>query len=127
MYWVGCTIWTVNSNLSCDIEIGHNNSGAKKFEADWEKIGGRLDFSASEGQWYYWNPSGEERIGVVLFPRKPGERKGSNYGDAEILVTLLDVPEDFGTKLECGEYFSGEGKLHRTGESLYWKMWFPCA
>lgn len=116
MYWVGCTITTTDTNLSSDIEIGHNNKEGKSYAADWKKMGGRLDFGVEEGQWYYWNPRGEGVLGVVLFPRKSGERKGSNYSHAEILVTLLGVPERFGEKLGCGDSFHGEGTLHRALE-----------
>lgn len=64
--------------------------------------------------------------GVVLFPNKENDGSASAYRDAEILVTLLGVPDRFAEKLGCGDYFGGEGFLHRTSEQVLWRMWYPC-
>jgi hypothetical protein len=123
-YWVGCSIVTVNTNLLCDIEIGEKT--AKTPQMNWDKIGGRLDLGADEGRWFNFKPDGNYK-GIVLFPHKEGEERSKAYSDAEIMVTLLGVPERFAEKLGCGEYFSGDGTLHKTGERIIWRMWYPCA
>ena len=127
-YWVGCTIKTANTDLACDIEIGENGvKRGKTIRMDWEEIGdaNRLDLGADQGRWFNFKPEGNYK-GIVLFPHKAGEESSKVYSYADILVTLLDVPESFAEKLGCGEYFSGEGTLHRTNEKIYWRMWYPC-
>jgi len=125
-YWVGCTITTVNTSLSCDIEIGESLSReGKTLRMNWKEIGGRLDLGADAGRWFNFAPNREHR-GVVLFPHKADEDRAAAYRDAEIIVTLLGVPDRFAEKLGCGDYLLGEGVLHKTNEQVRWKMWYPC-
>ena len=127
-YWVGCTIKTANTDLMCDIQINDTAvTAAKPYRMDWEEIGmaNRLDLGADQGRWFNFKPGGDHK-GIVLFPHKQGEESARVYSDAEIIVTMLGVPERFAEKLGCGEYFSGEGTLHRTNELIYWRMWYPC-
>lgn len=124
MYAVGCTITTVRTNLSCDIEIGTKIKEKNGFRPFWKTIGGRLDLGEDEGVWFNYFHEGE-RVGIVLFP--PGSMRGFDWGYGDILVTLLGVPERFSERLECGKSWGGEGTLYRTVESVDWRMWFPCA
>jgi hypothetical protein len=126
MYWVGCTITTLNTNLSCDIQIGEKRKDGKTLRMDWEEMGGRLDLGEDRGRWFNFAPNREHK-GIVLFPHKDDEESAGAYSDADILVTLLDVPERFSEKLGCGEYFGGAGLLHKTRETVHWRMWYPCA
>lgn len=123
-YWVGCTITTVSTNLSCDIQIGQLSDKEKMFQMDWEKIGGQLDLRFDDGRWFNFAPNKEHK-GIVIFPHKNDESAGA-YNDTEILVTLFGVPERFAEKLGCGEYFYGDGKIFLTNEDARWKMWYPC-
>lgn len=124
-YSVGCTIMTINTRLSCDINIGESFEKGKTVRMDWKEVGGRLDLGDDDGRWFNFAPNREHK-GVVLFPHKADEESAKSYGDAEILVTLLGVPDRFAEKLGCGDSFSGEGWLHKTNEKIVWKMWFPC-
>ena len=92
---------------------------------DWEKIGGRLDIGADKGRWFYYRPGGELK-GIVLFPHKDGDESHTVYTDTNRLVTLNDVPDRFAEKMGCGVDFSGDGTLHLTNETVYWKMYFSC-
>lgn len=124
MYAVGCTITTIRTNLSCDIEIGAKIKEKNGWKPFWKTIGGRLDLGEDEGVWFYYVPEGE-RVGIVLFPQ--GSNRGRDWSEGDVLVTLLGVPDRFSERLECGKSWGGEGKLHRTVEPLDWRMWFPCA
>lgn len=124
-YWIGCTITTANTNISCDIEIGEGRKDGKTYSMFWKDIGGRLYIGDDAGRWFNFTPNGDHK-GVVLFPNKADDDKASAYRDAEILVTLLGVPNRFAEKLGCGDYFGGEGFLHRTSEQVLWEMWYPC-
>lgn len=126
MYAVGCTIKTIRTDLSCDIEIGVKIKEKNGFRPFWKTIGGRLDLREDDGVWFYFSPQPEnKRIGIVLFPQGPTDSR--NWGWGDIVATLLGVPDRFSERLECGKSWGGEGTLHRTVESLDWRMWFPCA
>lgn len=124
MYAVGCTISTLRTNLSCDIEIGAKIKEKNGWKPFWRTIGGRLDLGEDEGVWFYFVRD-DKRVGIALFP--PGSIRGQDRGWGELLVTLLGVPERFSERLECGKSWGGEGTIHRTVEPLDWRMWFPCA
>ena len=124
-YWVGCTITTLNTNLSCDIQIGESIEKGKTLRMDWKEVGGRLNLGDDDGRWFNFTPNREHK-GIVLFPHKEDEESATAYRDAEILVTLVGVPDRFAEKLGCGDYFGGEGLLHKTNEKVVWKMWYPC-
>lgn len=123
---VGCTITTVNTNLSCDIDICDHITEGKTIRMSWSRMGGRLDLGKPDGRWFNFKPNSEHK-GIVLFPHKENEGAASAYSNADILATLLGVPENFVQRLDCAESFSGEGLLHKTNETVRWKIWFPCA
>jgi hypothetical protein len=119
-YWVGCTITTNSTNLSCDIHIGHLRIGKKEGYYNWEKIGGQLDLRDEDGNWMYF-----EDVGISI--NSTADTKNPYfYENGNTLVLLYGVPERFAEKLGCGEYFYGDGKIFNTNEDVRWKMWYPC-
>lgn len=125
-YSVECEIKTANTNLICTVEIYEVSRNGDYSVMDWESVGGRLDIGAAKGRWFYWAPKGEHK-GVILFPHKAGEDSHRAFSDADRLVTLNDVPNNFTHQVGCGNGFSGEGTLHRTNEKIYWKMYLSCS
>jgi hypothetical protein len=119
-YWVGCTITTNSTNLSCDIEIGHVRIGNKDGYYNWKKIGGRLDLRDEDGNWMYL-----QNVGVSVCSTADTNNPYF-YDDGNYLVVLYNVPDRFAEKLGCGEYFYGDGKITSTNEDVRWKMWYPC-
>ena len=119
-YWVGCTIDVVSSGISCDIEIGHTRVKNEVWAQTWKKIGGRLDIGENKGDWMY----GTNKIALVATASDSDPRW---FSPSNWLVFLNDVTDRFAEKLVCGDYFSGDGILNPTRESLIWKMWYPCA
>lgn len=119
-YSIGCTITTVNTGLSCDIDIGYSKVTKETHQYRWQRISGRLDIRDVSGAWMY-GPSDSLAITSIADARDPYWSNPANW-----LVHLYNVPERFAEKLGCGEYFMGEGKLFLTEETVRWKMWYPC-
>lgn len=124
-YRVECAIKTVNTDISCEIEICEVSKKKEVFVMDWNKIGGRLDIGKDEGRWFYLRIKGETK-GIVLFPHKEGEESNRAYTETDKLVTLNDVPDSFIQSVGCGTEYSGEGTLHRTNERVFWRIYYSC-
>lgn len=122
-YWVGCTITTVNTGLSCDIEIGNNRESKEEWgwAQTWQKIGGQLDIRDDAGDWMYGSAGGISLVSSAM------DNEPSWHDPANWLVRLNNVPERFTEKISCGEYLYGDGELFLTHEEVRWKMWYPCA
>lgn len=125
-YWVGCTIKTVSTDLSCEIDIGHLREGNKTGYYEWEKFFGRLDMGAEKGDWMYRVGDANKTMAVDLC--STADTKNPYFSNpANTLIELFNVPDRFAEKISCGEYLSGRGTLLRTNEEIVWRMWYPCA
>lgn len=120
-YWVGCTITTEGTGLSCDIEIGYKKTNKGSWEWKWSRIGGRFDIGDDNGNWLH-NPTNGITLVSTSVPSDPYWNNPANW-----LVDFDNVPDRFAEKLSCGEYFFGEGRMFLTEEKVRWKMWYPCA
>ena len=121
-YWVGCTITSVNTNLFCDIDIGHIRERKEKhgWAQTWKRIGGQLNIRDDAGDWMYITSGGISLVSTAM-DSDPYWNDPANW-----LVRLYNVPERFAERIDCGEYLYGDGKLFLTNEEVRWKMWYSC-
>jgi hypothetical protein len=119
-YRVGCTITSINTGLSCDIDIGHSRKGDDRWAQAWSRIGGQFDLRDDDGDWMYGSGGSIALVSTAL-DSDPYWHNPANW-----LVLLQNVPDRFAEKLGCGEYFLGEGRMFLTDEAIRWKMWYPC-
>jgi hypothetical protein len=120
-YWVGCTLMAENTQILCELEIGHTRKKKEVWNQTWKRVGGRLEIGDDAGDWMYG------RAGMIALVTTALDSDPHWSNPANWLVYLNNVPDRFAEKLGCGEYFSGDGIISRTREKLLWKMWFPCA
>jgi len=117
-------IVTLKTNLYLSMDIGVVLDPSHFFRdgvAVWEKYEGALNIGDEKGSWLF-KGSVLPYEGLNLF----AFREDKHYWESVALATLYDVPTFFYKSLNCGEEYSGEGVLHRTNESLAWRMSFPC-
>jgi len=124
-YRVTCTIKTINTDISCDIDIGHSRKGKETGYYEWAKFAGRLYLNPEYGRWMYRIDGSNNIMGISLCATS--DTKDPYFFDpANLLVELNNVPENFAEKLACGDDLNGNGTLFRTCEEIVWRMWNPC-
>ena len=118
---VTAEIVTLRTNLYFSMDIGERPEDVFRSFAFWEKTDGALNLGDEAGSWL-WKTKSSEVIGINLFAL----REDRHYWESVALATLYDVPQFFFQSMNCGGEYSGEGVIHKTNETVAWRMYFPC-
>lgn len=127
MRTIGCRITVINTGLFCELEIGFRGAGVDY--QSWLKIDNKMARLAiiKTGHWGYLSNADEKKAGVVILPPAP-ERVNPDGSYSYVSIADLEgVPEDFLSRVGCGNYLNGGGTWRLTNEAVKWEMFQPCA